>query len=175
MEIESIRVGVVMQRVALNNRWQPWQWRLLEIVEMEDGSWSGDPAPRLLLQDDADTRWLFPGFEVALYRDEAEGYFLNVDAPNPCWFVMSRLEEGDAGEIAVPKFVTLSYNEAARLMDGGERVDNLPAPAHIVESLRAFVEQHYRPEPKGKRRKPSFEGGAAVDQIARAERGNNGS
>jgi hypothetical protein len=39
----------------------------------------------------------------------------------------------------------------------------------MVERLGAFVAAYYRPEPKGKRRRPSFEGGAAVQQMAREE------
>jgi hypothetical protein len=166
METEALKVSVVMQRTPLANRWQPWQWRPLDVsteAVLPDG------AARCLRSDEADTRWLFGGFDIRLYSDEAEGYFLNIDSPAPCWFVMWRMEVIDGAEVAVPKQVTLSYNEAARLMDGGESVDTLPASAAIVEHLRAFVQQHYRPEQKKKRRKPSFEGGAGVEQMARAE------
>ena len=166
METEALKVAVVMQRTPLGNRWQPYQWKPVEITV-------GIPLPgdvaRCLRNDPGDTRWLFPCFDIKLYRDEAEGYFLNIDSPAPCWFVMWRLEDIDGAEVAVPKRVTLSYNEAARLMDGGEQVDTLPAAPVIVERMREFVAEHYRPEPKKKRRKPSFEGGAAVEQMAREE------
>lgn len=130
---------------------------------------------RCLLGDDKDLRWLFPDFEVRLYSDEAEGYFLNLSAPAPCWFVMWRLEEIDGEQIAVPKSITLSYNEAARLMDGGEQVDTLPAGPDILAWVRDFVDQFYSPEQKRKRRKPSFEGGAEVDSMARLEGNPRGS
>jgi hypothetical protein len=171
METEAIRIGVVMQRLPLDNRWQPHQWRPLEIVHdavLPEG------LPRCLLDDPADTRWLFTGFDVKLFSDEGEGYFLNVGSPTPCWFIMWRMEELDGIEVAAPKAVTLSYNEAARLMDGGEQVDTLPASAAIVERLAAFAAEHYRPEPKGKRRKPSFEGGEGVAKMADAEGRSNG-
>jgi hypothetical protein len=171
MQTEALPVGVVMQRTPLANRWQPHQWRPLEII-IEPALAGG--APRRLRDDAADTRWLFPGFGIKLFRDEAEGYFLNISSPAPCWFVMWRMEETDGAEIAVPKFVTLSYNEAARLMDGGEQVDSLPAPSAIVARLAEFVAEHYRPEPKRKRRKPSFEGGAGVEKMAREEGNGNG-
>ncbi len=159
-------MDVVMQRIPLDNRWRPWQWRPLQVLE------SGVPPGQgaHCLRDAADdTRWLFPGFEVELFVDEAEGYFLNTSAPAPCWFVMWRLEQIDGAEVAVPKVLTLSYNEAARLMDGGEQVDTVPAPPPVVAWLRQFVDLHYHPEPKKKRRKPSFEGGAEVEKMARAE------
>lgn len=166
MHTEAMPVGVVMQRRRLDNRWQSHQWRPLEIV-------AGNPRPpgiHCLRDDDADGRWLHAGLEVALYSDEGEGYYLNVNAPQPCWFIMWRVEECDGMELAVPKAVTLSYNEAARLMDGGEQVDTLPLSAEMIALVAAFAAEHYRPEPKRKRRKPSFEGGAAVQQMANEEK-----
>jgi hypothetical protein len=166
METTFLSVAVLMQRTPLANRWQPFQWKPFEI--------SADPlladaGSRCLRTSDAESLWLFGGFAINLYPDEAEGYYLNISSPAPCWFVMWRMETRDGEDIAVPKQVTLSYNEAARLMDGGEQVDALPASLAVIERLTAFVQEHYRPEPKKKRRKPSFEGGAAVEEMARAE------
>lgn len=171
METEAIKVAVVMQRTPLANRWQPYQWRPLEVI---DGMLLPDTPVSRLRDDPDDTRWLFNGFETRLYRDEAEGYFLNVDAPAPCWFVMWRMETVAGEEVAVPKQVTLSYNEAARLMDGGEQVDTLPAAPDVIAFMASFIQEHYRPEPKKKRRKPSFEGGAGVEQMAKEETGRDG-
>jgi hypothetical protein len=171
METPAIKTAVVMQRTRLASRWQPFQWKLAEVAS---GTLLPDAPPRCLRSDEADARWLFTGFDVHLYPDEAEGYFLNIEAPAPCWFVMWRIEDIEGAEVAVPKHITLSYNEAARLMDGGEQVESLPAPPDIVERLHAFVAEHYKPEPKKKRRKPSFEGGAGVEQMARAEGESHG-
>jgi hypothetical protein len=166
METEAIDLAVVMQRTPLNNRWQPWQWKPLEIIVASPLPLG---EPRCLRDHAEDARWLFTGFGLKLYRDESEGYFLNIDSPAPCWFVMWRMEEHGGAEIAVPKRITLSYNEAARLMDGGEQVDTLLLPDAIRERLTAFVQEHYRPEPKRKRKRPSFEGGEGVARMARAE------
>jgi hypothetical protein len=171
METEAMRIGVVMQRLPLNSRWQPFQWTPVEIVGDMD---LPGGAPHCLRNERSDTRWLFTGIDIKLFSDEGEGYFLNISAPAPCWFIMWRLEEHDGVELAVPKSVTLSYNEAARLMDGGERVDTLPASAAIIERLTAFTQQYYHPEPKKKHKKPSFEGGAGVAEMARAEGETNG-
>jgi hypothetical protein len=171
METEAIRIGVVMQRLPLNNRWQPFQWRPMEIV---DDTVLPEGGALCLRDDPTDTRWLHAGFEVRLYTDEAEGYFLNASSPAPCWFIMWRIEETDGAELAVPKRVMLSYNEAARLMDGGEQVDTLPASADVIAQLSAFVQDHYHPEPKRKRKKPSFEGGEGVERMAKAEGDQHG-
>lgn len=163
---EASKVGVIMQRVPLNNRWQPYQWRPLEVVST---NLLPEGGMRCLRQEDADTRWLFSSFDIKLFNSESEGYFLNISSPQPCWFIMWRMEESNGSEIAVPKSVTLSYNEAARLMDGGEQIDTLPASNDIIELLRSFVDDHYRPEPKQKRKKPSFEGGEGVAKMANME------
>lgn len=161
-----------MQRISLNNRWRSWQWRPLEVLS-EVGR--ADQLPHCLRDDPDDTRWLFPGFDIELFPDEAEGYFLNTSSPVPCWFIMWRMETIGDADVAVPKAVTLSYNEAARLMDGGEQVDTLPASAEIIAWLGEFIRIHYRPEVKKKRKKPSFEGGAEVEKMAHAEGKPHGS
>jgi hypothetical protein len=54
----------------------------------------------------------------------------------------------------------LSYNEAARLLDGGEQVDQVPLDPLILESIQQFVAEHYRPEVKKRHRPESFKGSA---------------
>ncbi len=164
METEAISVGIIMRRTPLSSRWQPFQWQPVEIVDAVAAG-----GRHCLCSDPDDTRWLFNGIPITLCTTEAEGYFLNISAPLPCWFIMWRMEETGGEELAVPKSVTLSYNEAARQMDAGERVDTLPASADIIEWLTAFTHTHYHPEPKRKHKKPSFEGGEGVDKMARAE------
>lgn len=165
METEAIPVAVVMQRRRINNRWQPFAWLPQAVVHDAEN----DAAPRCINDDPDNWQWQFAGFEVRLHSDEAEGYFLNATSPTPCWFIMWRVEPAGDTELAVPKTVTLSYNEAARMMDAGEQVDTLPLEPQFVEHLRAFAAEYYRPEPRKKQRKPSFEGGAAVEQMAKAE------
>jgi hypothetical protein len=61
---------------------------------------------------------------------------------------------------ARPHVVTVSYNEAARMLDGGEQVDAVPLPAAIRAWMEPFVTEHYKPEPKRKvrRRDPLRDG-----------------
>ena len=73
-------------------------------------------------------RWLWPGFVLELVPSEGESYWLNAGAPEPKVFVALRLD--DAG--ATPDRITVSYNEAARWMDGGETVDGVAMPAEVL-------------------------------------------
>jgi hypothetical protein len=152
-------VAVVMRRERLHgpsSHWQPWRWTLDDVVPDEPGFGRG---PRLLHDGEEVQRWLHPGFKVELFRDEAEGYHLNVSSPAPCWFVLWRMDEEAtvaAEPIPRPVVVTLSYYEAGRWLDAQETVEQVPAPQEVVAWLRAFVDEHYVIEPKRRKRPESF-------------------
>lgn len=152
----AVDVAVIMRKMRTSSHWQPWRWELSEVVPQEQ---SFGTEPRLLYQGDDGQRWLHPGLRAELFRDEAEGYWLNVTTPAPAWFVLWRMEDepGIAAEpIPRPLIVTLSYNEAGRWLDAQETVENVPAPPHIVEWMRAFAQEHYEPEQKKRKRPESF-------------------
>ena len=84
--------------------------------------------PRQLRKDEREQRWLFPALRVELFRDDAEGYHLNLSSPAPCWFVLWRQDEDlGNGEIplARPVAVSLSYHDAGRWLDAQETVEQL--------------------------------------------------
>lgn len=148
MERATQRLAVVMQRRTIDNPWQDHVWEPCGVLpDPED-----EKAPRLLVADGALQQWLFPGFELALHRAEAAGYFHNVTAATPSVFVMWRPAEA----VAVPQYLTASYDEASRWMDGGAQVDPVPMPLPLVAWVSAFVAEHYRPEPKKRLRPRSF-------------------
>lgn len=92
--------------------------------------------------------------QIRLFPDEAEGYYLNVTTDTPAIFVHWR-----SGVEAQALLVTLSYNEAGRLLDGGETVDSVPMPAEMQAWLTEYVNLNYQPEQKkkkGGRNRPSF-------------------
>ncbi len=149
-------VAVVMRRERIDNRWQPWRWSLADVVPHEEGFGA---APRLLLKDDSEERWLHPGFKVELFTDDGEGYYLNASTAQPCFWVVWRMEEEPllAEEpIPIPQIVTLSYHDAGRWLDAQETVEQVPAPPQVVQWLQQFVDQHYVPEVKRRQRPQSF-------------------
>ena len=158
MPYPSLAVAVVMERTPLqNNRWESEKWEPIGVLPDSQG---GENAPRLLREDAGSTQWLHPGFSLELFHDESEGYYLNLASPQPYVFVKWQDESGSG----VPKLVTVSYNEAARMMDGGARVDGVPMPAEWIPWLEEYVKKHYKPEPKKRRiRPPSFKGARRDD------------
>jgi len=157
----SLHVAVLMRRERIQgpmSRWQPWRWVLADVVPNEPGF--GVVARRLLRTDDEE-HWLHPGFPVELFRDDAEGYLLNASTPAPCWFVLWRMEEEATVSdepMARPVMVSLSYHDAGRWLDAQETVEQVPAPAEVVEWMREFADAHYTPEPKRRQRPQSFKG-----------------
>ncbi len=152
----SLQVAVVMRKERIDNKWQPWRWALQDVVLQEE-AYAGEP--RRILSGEREQRWLHPEFKVELFRDEAEGYYLNATTPAPAWFVLWRMDEEatvDDEPIARPHFVTVSYNEAARWLDAQEMVENVPAPPEVVEWFHAFALDHYVPEPRKRKRPESF-------------------
>jgi hypothetical protein len=147
-----LNVAVLIEEQCQPNEWEAWRFRIDDVVP-DEGLFGGEA--RLLRDDGRNRLRLHPGLEVALHRDEAEGYYLNLSSGAPVWFVMWRVDEADPSR-AWPELVTLSYNEAGRLLDAQERVYNVPLRGEAVEWLQAYTDAHYKPEPKKRSRPPSF-------------------
>jgi uncharacterized protein YacL (UPF0231 family) len=172
-----MRFAVIMRKQNLDNPWVSHRWVPQEVLpdfgQFHPHTNASNAISGQFLGRDADGEsWLFTGFELNLFLDEAEGYYLNVSATTPSWFVMWRLEEDieryiDAQSlslakaeehIAVPHRICVSYNEAARLLDGGESVDTIAMTDEHAAWLQEFVNENYRPEPKRRHKPASFKG-----------------
>ena len=151
MEKPVKTLAVVMQRRNARSRWAGVVWEPVSVMESEEPA--GEP--RLLVKQDDLEQWLHGGFELAIHRDEIEGYYMNVSSGSPRVFVLWRMEGelGDENARALPLQVTASYDEGGRWLDGGHSVDSVTMPDAIFAWVGDYVEKNYRPEPK-KRIKP---------------------
>lgn len=169
----ALDVEVVMRRepvVGAMRRWQTWQWapadvRAVRAPFVVTGPAAKPTGPEPVEPEDTSrhpagtTWWRWSGLRVELHRDDAEGHFLNLESPSPCFWVFWRPDDDrllDGEPMAVPQIVTLSYHEAGRWLDAQERVDTVPACEAVVDWLGAFVAQHHRVEPKRRKRPESF-------------------
>ena len=154
----SLQVSVLMRRVPVTGvaaRWKPWRWTLEDVVPQQP---QHGATPHRLYDNESGLCWIFPGFTVALFRDDADGYYLNATTPQPGWFVLWRMPEGANDDTPPePQAVSLSYHDAGRWLDAQETVEQVPAPPEVVEWIRVFAEAHYVPEPKRRQRPQSFQ------------------
>lgn len=148
----TLSVAVVIEREAQPNRFEDWRFRIVEVVPNEEAFGT---EPRVLRDDGTVRRTLYPGFRLELFRDQGEGYYLNLVTGAPVWFVVWRIDDEDPSH-AWPETVSVSYNEAGRWLDAQERVDNVPLQPDVQVWLQTYTDEHYRPEPKQRRRPQSF-------------------
>lgn len=136
-------LSVIMERRALrNNRWVDHQWEAVSVLPDR-----GNSEAYRLLHEDGLEQWLYPALPLALHGDEVDGYLLNLSAPVPRLFIAYRMS--DAGPM--PFLLTLSYDEAARMMDSGEMVDGIVLPDELWRWVADYAKANWRPpEPKKK-------------------------
>jgi len=149
-EIPMQSLSIILERAPIESPWATHAWNLVGVVPDQGGE------VRAIVEMDSLLHRLHPGFSVSLYRDEAEGYYLNASSESPSVFVCLRLDEA-TGE-PYPFQATLSYNEAARWMDSNERVERAPAWPELADWMAHWVNENYRPEPKKRQRPKSFVG-----------------
>ena len=141
--------AVVMERMALNNRWANEKWEAKCVIP----DLTPTAQPRVVVDTPQITQILFSGLAIQLYRDEAEGYGMNITSTEPKVFVLWRMGETMGKTAAEPQMLTVSYHEGSRWLDSGENVDGVPLPVELIGWIAAFAERNYRPEP---RKKPKY-------------------
>jgi len=112
--------------------------------------------------------WRFGGCTFELHPSEAEGFYLNLSSPEPKVFIMWRLTPEIMPPVELVR-VTVSYNEAARSLDGGEAVDPVPMPPGLGAILHDYTALHYRQEKKQKVRRndPQSDGLFRRERVTR--------
>jgi hypothetical protein len=140
------KIAVVMQRRASRSKWVDHVWEPWSVLT----GYEGGSGARQLVAEAEVAQWLHPGLELALHKDEAEGYYFNVSSASPSVFVMWRME----GEQALPVQLTVSVDEAQRWLDGGHSIDKVAMPPELFAWVGAYVEANYRPKPQVKKIKP---------------------
>lgn len=141
----TLDVSIVLERRTLDNRWATEQWAAVGVLPTSEPA---EVAPRRLRESPDREQWLYAGRRIALFTDEAENYLLNLTGAEPRVFVMWRREDGE--ELPSIGAVTVSFGEAARMLDSGEQVDGVAMPADIRDWIEGFARAFYRPEQRRK-------------------------
>ena len=165
----SWSASVAFRKRPVNSRWADFEWDTASISVSDDLQMLHAGPLEFTVNNEPQWRW--DGERIELHPSEGEGYWLNLNSPQPCIFVMWRLEEEDV--VPRPVVVTLSYNEAGRMLDAGDHVDNMPMPDSLRAALTTYTAANYKPEPRKKVRRndPFVEGAYRRDAASGAGRG----
>lgn len=147
MRSEVRHFCVVMERKTLENRWVDHQWEAIAVLPAD--ACQGVVSAQRLVQDSHTEQWLYPALPLCLHGDEVDDYRLNLSAPEPRLFIVTREEDSRQ----VPIMISVSYGVAARMLDAGETVDGIPLSEELWEWAAAFSMANFRPpEPKKEKR-----------------------
>lgn len=143
LSLGELSVQVCFRKEKLSSPWQSFAWVAYDV--MPSHAWNDTQGDDIALH-----------INLQVFQDELQGYFLNLDAPNPQIYCLLRFPDDDHTKYPSLADATLSYEEAARWMDSNEEVQSVPMPTPIAAWLSELVEASYKPEPKRRRRPQSF-------------------
>ena len=145
-------VSVLMHyQITQNNPWSNGQWDVSGLVVGEKVT-SQQLSKQAVRSDSENTQYLWSGFTVELFKDDAESYYYNLMSDNPQAFVICRNEE-EVNDQIQPFLVTLSSDEANSYMEVDELVYSVKMPAELYRWVEQFVLEYYIPVKKKKRKR----------------------
>ena len=152
--IESLSLGVVIERREIDNPWQEHVWAPVSVIpgapEIEE--W------RVLRQGEGWIQYHAGTLEIELHRKETDGYRQNLSQHPPMVYVVLRQGEEEGDHDVEPFLVTACPNEALDYLDSGEEiVEGVPMPDDIVAWVRDFVDEHHVEVPLKKRKRKPYD------------------
>jgi hypothetical protein len=159
---EALKVGIVVERRALQSRWADYVW--LPVAVLPGAS---SAAPWTLLERDGSAERYYAGaLDLEFFSSETGMYRHNLLSARPTlWVVMAASSEPPGVAL---KAVTADPAEGEAYTEPGtEIVEAVPMPAEIVARLQAFVAAHHveRPFVKRKRDRADPEALAARPRV----------
>lgn len=149
----AVRLGIVVERRAIDHPWQKERWRPVDLIlgAPETETW------RPLLAGEGWARWHAATLPLVAHRRETDAYLYNLTSPRPAVYVGLR-RRADAGFPWQPFLATVSPWEAFALGEIGEDiVEGLPMPEPLRLWLEDFVARHHVELPFEKRKRRRFD------------------
>ncbi len=150
----SMKLGVVVERRELNNRWQKYSWRPVAVIP-------GAPAldePKELRRGEGWIQYHAATLPLELHRRETESYKVNLSNDPPSIYVVLREVEGAPELEYRPFVVTASPYEAQDYLDSGEEiVESVPMEPGLIAWVQAFIDRHHVDQPFRKRKRERYD------------------
>lgn len=148
-------VSVIMQRGAVEHRgWQSARWEAVGVVAGENID--QEMQRTLVWADQHNKQYLWSGFTLELFKDNAESYWYNLVSSQPSIFVVCRPEEDDEEEQIAPFLVTAAYDEADAYLETDDMVFAVTIPPEIHTWLERYVIENYVPRERKKRKRKNW-------------------
>jgi hypothetical protein len=149
-------VAITMIRKLISRgAWSLPHWEATGVVT---GTQFADAKRSKTLVHEADgvQQFLFRGFALNLYRDAAENYWFNLMGETPSLFILCQKVDGE--ELA-PSAVSADFADAEAAVEKDGAAFAVPIPPEIYVELERFVLDHYKPEPRRKRKRDKWKDG----------------
>ena len=153
--MDSMPVGVVIERRDLDNPWQDHEWTVVSVVPG-----AGEIADWLeLARGDGWVRYHMGSSILELHRKETEAYRVNLSNDPPMVYVVLRTtDDADEPHELELFLVTASAYDAQDYLDSGEDiVEAVVMPGDMVAWVQAFIDTHHVDEPFRKRKRKRYD------------------
>jgi hypothetical protein len=146
--LASIPLGVLVERRPATSPWAEHVWAAKELLLD-----TAQVPPWTVLRQDAARSVFFAGMgELRLFRTETTNLKHNMEAAQPCIWVVLRPVAAAPGMAL--QCITADPGEAHLYADSGnDLVEPLPMPGPVAEAIQAFIAAHHREEVHHKRRR----------------------
>jgi hypothetical protein len=150
--IETMPVGIVVERYRLNSTWLDHAWRAVAVLPGRPQAAPGS----VLATGEGWAHYLAGTLEIELCPQFTASYRDNLASSSPRVYVVLR-PSGSARTVPVePHLATVAPDEAqSHLESGEETVDGVPIPPVIAEWVGDYIARYHVEQPFYKReRKP---------------------
>lgn len=169
--MESLRLGVVVERRNSHHPWQDHSWRPVAVLPdaPEVVAW------QLLAEGQGWRRYHAGTLALELFPTETEAYRINLTSAEPAVYVILRCRETGESHEVEPFHITASAEEVQDYLDAGSDViEAVPMPPVVRNWVENFVARHHQPERFEKRQRKGWKdvaaGKAAAEQVSRPSR-----
>ena len=167
MERETVEIGVIVERRALENPWVDHAWVPIAVLV-------GAPAaaPWTPLEQSAGlTRYFAGTIEMEFFGSDTTMYRENLRSRQPSLWVVLRHTAASPG--VVLHMVTPDPADAEALTETGtDIIEAVPMPVEIRQQLAAFVEANHVERPFIKRKRDRADPDAMARRVPRFRQGD---
>jgi hypothetical protein len=146
--LQSIPVGVVVERTKGESRWSEFLWRPLSVL-----LGAPETPPWTKLSGDGERATYFAGTAaIELHRTETANYRGNLMIDEPLLWVVLRPSEGEMPYALL--MVTADPAEGEAMTEAGnDLVETVPMPKAVQQAVADFVAEHHVEQTFAKRKR----------------------